>query len=65
MDRLQPAPFPETNADAQFRLLVESVTDSAIFLLDVNGQVASWNAGAERIKGYAAHEVLGKHFSLF
>jgi PAS domain S-box-containing protein len=52
-------------ADAQFRLLVESVTDYAIYLLDPSGQVASWNAGAERIKGYAAAEILGRSFSLF
>src|SRR2546421_7632069 len=51
--------------DAQFRLLVESVTDYAIYLLDPGGGVASWNAGAERIKGYGAAEILGRHFSLF
>ena len=52
-------------ADAQFRLLVESVADYAIFLLDTDGRVVSWNSGAERIKGYAAREILGRHFSLF
>jgi PAS domain S-box-containing protein len=52
-------------ADAQFRLLVESVSDYAIYLLDTAGRVVSWNAGAERIKGYAAAEILGRHFSLF
>ena len=51
--------------DEQFRLLVSSVTDCAIYLLDVSGRVASWNAGAERIKGYRAGEVTGRHFSLF
>ena len=51
--------------DAQFRLLVESVTDYAIFLLDPVGRVTSWNAGAERIKGYSAAEILGQHFSIF
>jgi PAS domain S-box-containing protein len=51
--------------DAQFRLLVESVSDYAIYLLDTAGRVMSWNAGAERIKGYAAKEILGRHFSLF
>ena len=40
--------------DAQFRLLVESVSDYAIYLLDTSGRVMSWNAGAERIKGYSA-----------
>jgi PAS domain S-box-containing protein len=49
----------------EFRLLVESVTDYAIFLLDPAGHVLSWNAGAERIKGYAATEILGEHFSRF
>ena len=48
-----------------FRLLVESVRDYAIFLLDVEGHIRSWNAGAERIKGYAASEIIGKHFSIF
>ena len=51
--------------DAQFRLLVESVSDYAIYLLDTAGRVMSWNAGAERIKGYSAGEILGRHFSLF
>jgi PAS domain S-box-containing protein len=51
--------------DELFRLLVESVTDYAIFLLDPSGHVVSWNAGAERIKGYRAAEILGRHFSLF
>ena len=51
--------------DEQFRLLVSSVTEYAIYLLDTSGRVASWNAGAERIKGYRAGEVTGRHFSLF
>ena len=51
--------------DAQFRLLVESVTDYAIFLLDTAGHVMSWNPGAERTKGYAAAEILGRNFSVF
>jgi PAS domain S-box-containing protein len=49
----------------EFRLLVESVKDYAIFLLDRAGYVMSWNAGAERIKGYATDEILGGHFSRF
>ena len=48
-----------------FRLLVESVRDYAIFLLDPQGHIRSWNAGAQRIKGYAASEIIGKHFSIF
>ena len=51
--------------DEQFRLLVASVTDYAIYLLDTSGRVSSWNAGAERIKGYRAGEVIGRHFSMF
>jgi PAS domain S-box-containing protein len=48
-----------------FSLLVASVRDYAIFMLDPNGLVATWNAGAERIKGYAADEIIGRHFSAF
>jgi PAS domain S-box-containing protein len=47
------------------RLLVESVDDYAIFALDPSGHILSWNAGAQRIKGYTADEVIGKHFSIF
>jgi PAS domain S-box-containing protein len=49
----------------QFQLLVSAVKDYAIFLLDPTGRVVSWNAGAERIKGYTAAEILGQHFSQF
>src|SRR5438445_333949 len=52
-------------ADEQFRLLVQSVTDYAIFLLDSGGRVISWNAGAERIKGYSAGEIVGQPIALF
>jgi PAS domain S-box-containing protein len=52
-------------SDDQFRLLVEAVKDYAIFLLDPGGRVVSWNAGAERIKGYTADEILGQEFSRF
>lgn len=51
--------------DEIFRLLVESVKDYAIFLLDPEGRVATWNQGAERIKGYRADEIIGEHFSRF
>jgi PAS domain S-box-containing protein len=47
------------------RLLVESVQDYAIFALDAHGYILSWNAGAERFKGYTAEEIIGKHFSIF
>ncbi|MCP1768300.1 hybrid sensor histidine kinase/response regulator [Bradyrhizobium japonicum] len=49
----------------QFRLLVQGVTDYAIYLLRAEGKVASWNAGAERIKGYKPEEIIGQHFSVF
>ena len=49
----------------QFRLLVTSVRDYAIFMLDPPGAIRTWNAGAEHIKGYTADEVIGRHFELF
>ena len=52
-------------SDEIFRLLVESVKDYAIFLLEPDGTVATWNEGAERIKGYKADEIIGEHFSRF
>src|SRR2546422_9913772 len=51
--------------EERFRLLVETVKDYAIFLLDPGGRVASWNPGAERIKGYHSEEIIGRHFSCF
>jgi len=51
--------------DELFRLLVDSVQDYAIFLLSPEGRVMTWNTGAERIKGYAASEIIGEHFSKF
>jgi PAS domain S-box-containing protein len=53
------------DSDHRFRLLVESVKDYAIFMLDPQGNVTSWNLGAERTKGYEAAEIIGKHFSVF
>jgi len=52
-------------SEERFRLLVEGVEDYAIFMLDPDGRVASWNKGAERIEGYGAEEILGRHFSAF
>jgi PAS domain S-box-containing protein len=52
-------------SEEQFRLLVQSVTDYAIYMLNVDGHVASWNAGAQHIKGYAPEEIIGRHFSDF
>jgi PAS domain S-box-containing protein len=54
-----------SQSEERFRLLVEGVDDYAIFMLDRNGFVSSWNAGAERINGYSSKEILGKHFSHF
>jgi PAS domain S-box-containing protein len=53
------------DSEERFRLLVTSVRDYGIFMLDPTGHIASWNAGAERIKGYTQEEILGKHFSVF
>ncbi len=52
-------------SEERFRLLLQSVTDYAIYMLDPEGHVASWNAGAERFKGYKIDEILGQHFSRF
>lgn len=52
-------------SDADFRLLVEAVGDYGIFLLDPAGRVRTWNRGAERLKGYSADEIIGRHFSAF
>src|SRR5881628_3483214 len=52
-------------SEERFRLLVKSVKDYAIFMLDPGGHVATWNEGAQRIKGYTAAEIIGKHFSVF
>ncbi|AXC14535.1 Circadian input kinase A [Acidisarcina polymorpha] len=52
-------------SDERFRLLVDSITDYAIFMLDSAGFVTSWNTGAERLKGYQAQEIIGQHFSCF
>ena len=51
--------------EERFRLLVDAVQDYAIFMLDVQGRVSSWNTGAARIKGYGVSEIIGKHFSIF
>ena len=52
-------------SEQQFRLLVQGVTDYAIYMLDPEGRVSNWNAGAQRIKGYAPDEIIGQHFSRF
>lgn len=52
-------------SEEQFRRLVQGVTDYAIYMLDAEGHISSWNAGAQRIKGYAPSEIIGAHFSRF
>jgi len=52
-------------SERSFRLLVEGVTDYALYMLDPSGTITSWNIGGQRINGYAADEVLGQHFSCF
>jgi PAS domain S-box-containing protein len=68
----EPAPIAQTrlantieHGGRIYQLMVEAVRDYAIFMLDPNGYVASWNTGAERIKGYSAAEIIGQHFSVF
>jgi PAS domain S-box-containing protein len=53
------------HSEERFRMLVNAVQDYAIFMLDVQGHICSWNTGAERIKGYGVSEIIGKHFSQF
>jgi PAS domain S-box-containing protein len=52
-------------SEERFRLMVEGVRDYAIFMLDPQGRIATWNAGAQRLKGYTAAEIIGQHFSRF
>jgi len=61
----EPSPDSLHVSEERFRLLVESVKEYAIFMLDPRGIVSSWNVGAERIKGYRAYEIVGQHFSRF
>jgi PAS domain S-box-containing protein len=63
MSKVIPAQLPEDGS--LFHVLVESVQDYAIFALDANGRIATWNGGARQIKGYTADEAIGQHFSLF
>lgn len=56
---------PLLDTERHFRILVQGVTDYALFMLDPDGRIVSWNAGAERIKGYSPQEVIGEHFSKF
>ncbi|MDB6060338.1 MAG: sensor hybrid histidine kinase [Verrucomicrobiaceae bacterium] len=58
-------PITQGKSQLDFRSMVESVADYGIFFLDTQGFVQTWNIGAEKIKGYRAHEIIGKHFSVF
>ena len=65
MQSLERPKWPALDADKDaFRLLVEGVSDYAIFLLRPDGTIRTWNAGAVRLKGYEASEITGKHFSV-
>lgn len=59
------AQLRELESERRFRLLVQGVSEYAIYMLDPDGRVTNWNAGAARIKGYAAEEIVGEHFSRF
>jgi PAS domain S-box-containing protein len=63
--RLSAQKLQLTASERRFQLLIEGVKDYAIFMLNADGSVASWNLGAERIKGYRADEIIGRHFSCF
>ena len=66
VDVLPPGPGVEPVSDERrFQLLVDAVRDYAIYMLDPQGIVSSWNAGAQRFKGYTANEIIGQHFSCF
>jgi len=58
-------PVEPIHAGDRYRLLIDAIADYAIYMIDREGFVVSWNPGAERIKGYAANEILGQHFSRF
>ncbi|MBI5276107.1 MAG: PAS domain S-box protein [Burkholderiales bacterium] len=59
-----PQPF-DAVLDRRLQLLIDAVTDYGIFVLDPHGHIVSWNTGAQRLKGYQRHEILGRHFSIF
>ena len=56
--------FAQADIKELFQLMIEEVDDFAIFMLDLDGNVISWNSGAEKIKGYQAEEVIGRNFSI-
>ena len=67
---LDPLDKPQSKLDGvadarRLQLLIDAIVDYAIYMIDVDGIVRSWNAGAERLNGYSADEIIGKPFSLF
>src|SRR5689334_4674694 len=58
-------PIDSKASDQRFELLVQAVTDYAIYMIEPTGHIATWNAGARRFKGYEAAEIIGRHFSTF
>ena len=60
-----PPSVASLSEEQRYRLLIEAVTDYAIYMLDADGIVTSWNPGAQRFKGYRAEEIIGQHFSRF
>src|SRR6185437_9446122 len=58
-------PRPPLTEEVPYRLLVDAITDYAVFMLDSSGTIVSWNPGAQRFKGYSPHEIIGQHFSRF
>ncbi len=64
MQRNAGASFPTADSE-RYRILVEAITDYAVYLLEPNGNIASWNPGAQRFKGYQASEIIGKNFAVF
>jgi PAS domain S-box-containing protein len=65
MTEQRDAQLAALESERQFRLLVQGVTDYAIYMLDPDGKITNWNTGATRIKGYSEPEVIGRHFSMF
>jgi PAS domain S-box-containing protein len=65
MNPSRQTPLDGEESSDQYRLLVGSIKDYAIFLLDTEGRVVTWNPGAEAIKGYKPDEIIGSHFSRF
>ena len=64
MQRNTGASFPTADSE-RYRILVEAITDYPVYLLEPNGNIASWNPGAQRFKGYQASEIIGKNFAVF